>query len=445
MGKLPVRAVLVFWIFLLSAIAFLDRTNVSIAGPQIIREFGLDNLRMGWIISAFLIGYAASQVLAGWVAVRLGPRRALTAGVLWWGGFTLATALVPPKMRGAILVLIAVRFGLGIGEAIIYPASNQFVARWIPTRERGTVNGVIFAGVGAGAGLTPPLLVAIIASHGWRAAFWFSATVGVIAGIIWYFIARDTPEQHALVSARELSNIQAGLPEAGDKHAARTPVPWSAIFRSRTLFLLTFTYFTFGYVAWIFLGWFYMYMAQARGLNLKTSAFYTMFPFIAMTVFCLGGGVLSDWITARRGLRAGRCGVGVFSLVMTAVLLVLGSRVGSASLAAMILAAGAGVLYLCQSSFWSVSADIAGESAGVVSAVMNMGAQIGGAVTASLTPWIAQHFGWTTSFLVAAILAVAGAIAWLAVDPETKLVSAVIDNLAASKGLTQFEISRESH
>lgn len=443
LGKLPIRAVLVFWIFLLSAIAFLDRTNVSIAGPQISREYGLSNVRLGWIISAFLVGYAVSQVLAGWAAVRLGPRRALTVGVLWWGGFTLATALVPPQMRGALLVLISVRFALGIGEAIIYPASNQFVVRWIPTRERGTVNGMIFAGVGAGAGLTPPLLVAIIASYGWRAAFWFSAVVGVLAGIIWYLIARDTPEQHPRVSRKEMSTIRAGITLDGAMHAAKARVPWSAILRSRTLFLLTFTYFAFGYVAWIFFGWFFMYMSQARGLNLKASAFYTVFPFIAMTLFCLGGGVLSDWITARHGLRAGRCGIGVASLLLTAVLLLLGSRVSSASTAAMILAAGAGVLYLCQSSYWSVSADIAGESAGVVSAVMNMGAQIGGAVTASLTPWIAQRFGWTTSFLVAALLAVAGAIGWLTVDPETKLAISPRAG-AAGASLGQAEISHES-
>src|SRR5579859_3341714 len=198
MAKLPIRAVLVFCLFLLSAIAFLDRTNISIAGPYILREFAIDNVHLGWVISSFLIGYAASQVLAGWIAVRLGPRRALTIAVLWWGAFTLATALVPPTMRGALTILIAVRFVLGVGEAIIYPASNQFVARWIPVRERGTVNGVIFAGVGAGAGLTPPLLTAIIANHGWRSAFWFSAAIGIAAGIAWFFVARDTPEQHPL-------------------------------------------------------------------------------------------------------------------------------------------------------------------------------------------------------------------------------------------------------
>ncbi|HTX76224.1 MAG TPA: MFS transporter [Terracidiphilus sp.] len=437
MGKLPIRAGLVLWIFLLSAIAFLDRTNVSIAGPQISREYGIGNVRLGWVISAFLIGYAAFQVLAGWAAVRLGPRRALTLGVLWWGAFTLGTALVPPQMRGALWALIAVRFALGIGEAIIYPASNQFVAQWIPVSERGTVNGVIFAGVGAGAGLTPPLLAAIIADYGWREAFWFSAIIGVVAGIIWFLIARDTPEEHPLVSPAELKRIHAGIAKLAETPAKRTAVPWSAILRSRMLLLLTFSYFTFGYVAWIFLGWFYLYMAQARGVDLKASAVYTIFPFLAMTVFCLAGGVLSDWIASRRGLRAGRCGPGVVSLLLTAALLVVGSRIHSAAMAAMTLAAGAGVLYLCQSSFWAVSADIAGESAGVVSAVMNMEAQIGGAVTASFTPWIAQRYGWTTSFLVAALLAVAGAIAWLGVDPGTKLMKPARANHPADGRLSE--------
>jgi len=70
-----------------------------------------------------------------------------------------------------------------------------------------------------------------------------------------------------------------------------------------------------------------------------------------------------------------------------------------------------------------VTADVAGEFAGVASAVMNMGAQIGGAVTASLTPWIAARFGWESSFLAAAVLGVAGAVAWLGVDPELPISS----------------------
>jgi ACS family glucarate transporter-like MFS transporter len=86
-----------------------------------------------------------------------------------------------------------------------------------------------------------------------------------------------------------------------------------------------------------------------------------------------------------------------------------------------VLAGGAGALYLAQSSYWSVTAGIAGRSAGSVSGVMNMGAQLGGAVTSSLTPLIAVHYGWAASFLVAAGLALCGSLAWLLVDPDRQL------------------------
>jgi len=99
MAKLPLHAGLVFWLFLLSAIAFLDRTNISIAGSQISHEYGVGNVWLGWTISPFLIGCASSQVLARGIAVRLGPRIVLTLGVLWWGAFTLSTALI---LRGCV-------------------------------------------------------------------------------------------------------------------------------------------------------------------------------------------------------------------------------------------------------------------------------------------------------------------------------------------------------
>src|ERR1700744_6093152 len=170
------------WLFVLSAISYLDRTNVSIAGLQISSEYGLGNQRLGWIFSAFLIGYAGFQVPAGWLASRFGPRRVISLGVVWWGIATALTTMIPVGISQAVLLLIAIRFALGAGEAVIYPAANQLVARWVPEQERGFINGLIFAGVGAGSGLTPPLLAWFILHYGWRSAFWFSAVVGVLAG-----------------------------------------------------------------------------------------------------------------------------------------------------------------------------------------------------------------------------------------------------------------------
>ena len=127
---------------------------------------------------------------------------------------------------------------------------------------------------------------------------------------------------------------------------------------------------------------------------------------------------------------------------MAGIFIAFGSQVQSARLASVVLAGGAGALYLSQSSFWSVTADIAGASSGSVSGFMNMGNQIGAALTASLTPWIAARFGWTTSFLVAAGLCLVGAVSWLVVDPSRQLRVSAAD--AATVQIQSSKICRIS-
>jgi ACS family glucarate transporter-like MFS transporter len=125
----------------------------------------------------------------------------------------------------------------------------------------------------------------------------------------------------------------------------------------------------------------------------------------------------------RFSLRLGRCLLPASSMALTALLLVLGSRAERAQTAGIVLALGAGILYISAGCFWAVSANFAGEYAGLTSGIMNMGAQIGGACTTSLTPLIAAHFGWQMSFFVTALLAVLGALAWLIVDPKRSLLA----------------------
>ncbi len=416
------RWFLIFWLFVLSAVSYLDRVNISIAGGSIVDAYHLTDVQLGKVFSALVAGYALFQTIGGHLADRFGPRRVLTAGVLWWGVFTALTALVPPNISGALVLLVTVRFLLGAGEAVIYPAANQFIARWIPVRERGIANGWIFAGVGAGAGLTPPLITYFMIHYGWRSSFWVCAIIGILAGAVWYFTARDNPADHPRVSAEELATIQTGLRVADDKHgssaeSSKALVPWKRVVQSREVWAVTISYFCYGYVAWIFFSWFYRYLAKVRGLDLKASAFYSMLPFLAMLVCCLVGGTVNDRLTKRYGARVGRCILAAVSMVVAGLFIAFGSQVDSVRLASVVLAGGAGALYFSQSSFWSVTADIAGASAGSVSGFMNMGGQIGGALTGSLTPWIAVRYGWTASFLVAAGLCVVGGLSWLAVDP----------------------------
>ena len=116
-----------------------------------------------------------------------------------------------------------------------------------------------------------------------------SACIGERAGLIRAGLAAET-------------DIETLTPE-------RKPelVPWSRVFASREVLAVTLSYFSFGYVAWIFFSWFYIYLAQVRGLNLKASACYAMLPFLAMAVGCAVGGAVSDRLTRSHGPRLGRC------------------------------------------------------------------------------------------------------------------------------------------
>ncbi len=415
-----IRWVLIGWMFAISAIAYLDRVNISIAGSFIQKEFGLDDIQLGWVFSSFVLGYALFQTPGGRLADRFGPRKILAIATVWWAVFTALFAMVPAGIPGLLAVLLAARFFLGVGEAMVFPASNRLVAGWIPSQERGLANGLIFAGVGAGAGVTPPLITFILLHYGWRWSFWICAVIGLAAGLVWYLIARDGPAEHPWVKPAEAQYIRSGMPKQAALDSGEA-LPWRVILGSRDVWALTVSYFAFGYVAYIFFTWFFIYLNRVRGLDLKSSAFFGMLPFLAMATFSPLGGYISDRLTKRYGKRAGRCGISVVSMALAAGFIVFAMLAQDARVASIVLAGGAGALYLSTSCFWSVTADIGGRSAGSVSGVMNMGNQLGGALTASLTPVLGRVFGWPSSFLVAAALCLVGSLAWLLVDPDRVL------------------------
>jgi MFS transporter, ACS family, glucarate transporter len=417
--------------FVLSAVAYLDRVNISVAGKSIEAEFHLDDIQLGWVFSSFVLGYALFQAPGGRIADRLGPRKVIAFATLWWGVFTALTGLIPATIAGHLAALMGARFALGLGESVVYPASNRLVASWIPTRERGLANGLIFSGVGAGAGISPPLIAYVMVQYGWRASFVLSALIGLAVGAVWLWICRDRPDQHPWVNSGEKDYIQAGLPA---KVEGRPPLRWTAILANRNVLWITLSYTTFGYAAYIFFSWFFIYLSTVRGLNLKASALYSMLPFIAMAIGSPLGGWISDRMLPRYGRRVARCGVAVAGLGLAALFIALGTQVEDARLASVVLAGGAGALYLSQSSFWAVTSEIGGNSSGSVSGVMNMGNQLAGALTASLSPIIAKQFGWTTSFVVAAGLCFLGALAWLLVDP-TKAIGSVAEKTPAPSGM----------
>jgi ACS family glucarate transporter-like MFS transporter len=410
-----VRWLVIVCTFIVAAVSYLDRNNISIAASSVQREFGLSNVQLGTLFSAFVTGYAFMQPLAGRIADRFGASRCIGVAILWWSAFTALLPMIPPGIAGATLMLLSVRFLLGIGEAVIFPASNRLVASWIPSHERGLANGLIFAGVGVGGGVAPPLITYMMLHHNWRWAFWVCALLGLMVGLLWMLVVRNDPAAHGAVGGAERAYIAAGIPAraAGTERPAR----WRDVISDGQVAALTLSYFCYGYVAYIFFTWFFKYLNDVRGLNLKSSALYATLPFVAMALASSLGGLVSDKLVGIVGKRAARCGTAGVSLLAASIFVWTATQVADPRVAALVLAGGAGALYFAQSAFWALSADVGGASAGVVSGIMNMGSQVGGIVTASLTPVIANAFGWTASFAVAAVICLIGAALWLIVNP----------------------------
>jgi ACS family glucarate transporter-like MFS transporter len=424
----PVAVTQLRWLIIglllaIAAVAYLDRSNISIAAAFLARDLALSDVELGVVFSAFALGYALSQPIAGRFADRYGACRMIAIGILLWSLLSTATAMIPAT-RSAFAMLLAVRFTLGVSESVIFPASNRLVANWVPANERGLATGLLLAGVGLGAGIAPPLMTTIVLAHGWRMAFVTSAFIGISALIVWLLVARESPAKHALVRWPQLDYVNAGI--AGQEpnvQAVDEVVEWRSIISHPQVILLTFSCFCFGYVAYIFFSWFFVYLSTVRGLDLESAGRYGTLPFIAMTLASPLGGWISDTLAARVGQRIGRCAVAGVGMTGAAVFIALATQVSDVRNACLILAAGSGVLYLAQSAFWTLSADLGRLSAGSVAGIMNMGGQLGGVVVASLTPMLAHSLGWSAPFLSSAAVALAGAAAWMFIDPNAELVS----------------------
>ncbi|MBH0177892.1 MAG: MFS transporter [Nitrospira sp.] len=402
-------------LFAISVVTYIDRVNISVTARQMMPALGLTDQQMGLIFSAFVIGYALFQVPGGWLADRWGIRIVLTIALLWWSGFTALTAMAAASdlagLLGIVGVLALTRFLLGVGEATALPSFNRAVTDWLPAHERGLGIGIAIGGIGIGSAITPPVTAWIMVNYGWQTTFFVSAALGIGLAAIWWLLARDRPSDHPWVAKHETV--------ASVVHVSIKPpsIPWAALRRTPTVWWLVLSYSCLGYVAYVYMSWFYLYLVNVRGFDVLQGGFYASVPFLAMLVSCPLGGWVTDRLALRRGITQGRKLVGMAGMTLAAATIALGALMESPYLAIASLSLGAGWLYFTIGAYWSSTSDLSKAHAGSLSGLMNMGANIGGAISPTLTPWIAQHWGWPASLGVAALIALIGGILWININP----------------------------
>jgi ACS family D-galactonate transporter-like MFS transporter len=408
-----IRRIVLAVLCLMYFIAYIDRVNISVAGPAMRKGLGLTPTELGLIFSAFAYPYAAMQILGGWAADRYGPRLVLAVLSVLWAAATIFTGLA-----WSVASLVIFRILVGAGEGGAFPTATRAFTCWLPVRERGFAQGITHSFARLGGAVTPPIVLAIVAGYGWREAFFVLGAASLLWTAIWLVSFRDTPDEHPWITSDELDAIRSG---GGFRRAARGSTPWRQIL-SR-MWLVTVVDFCYGWSLWLFLTWLPSYLADARGFKVDEMAVMTMLPLLAGVVGDTLGGVISDAIFRRTGnLRMARRAplvvglAGAFTFLVPAIL--TGSAIGAVSL----LAAAFFFLELTNAVLWTLPIDIAGEYAGTAGGIMNTGFGVAGMISPLVFGMLIDRTGrYELPLSISAGLLLVGAICSLRIDPTARV------------------------
>ncbi|MFD2570026.1 MFS transporter [Spirosoma soli] len=396
-------------LFLLSTITYLDRVCMNVVSKYVKADLGLDNQQFGWILGAFSLAYALFEIPTGTMGDSLGPRRVLTRVVLWWSGFTMLTGTAT-----SFLYLLIVRFLFGIGEAGAYPNASIVISRWFPAVEVGRAQSVIWAAGRLGGALTPLLVIPLVHWAGWRWAFAILGLVGVVWAVGWYTWFRDEPTEKAGVTPAELHTIESGRKIRTSDHR----IPWQTILRNPDLWALMLMCHLFFYGSYFFTNWSSTYFQEGRGLSEDDTKNFISLSYFLGAVGCLVGGLLSDALTKRYGLKIGRRVVGAGGLGLSSVFFLLAGLASDNQTAGYLLATCVLLKDLALPVAFAVCVDIGQRNAGAVTGSMNFAGQLGGFFITILFGMIVEqthNFNYPL-FLIAGCLLVS-ALLWLKIDP----------------------------
>jgi MFS transporter, ACS family, glucarate transporter len=405
------RSIVLLLLILLFAITYLDRVCISVAGPRMQEELHIHPAAWGWVSAIFTLSYCLFEIPTGALGDRIGARRVLTRIVLWWSAFTALTGVVT-----GFPALLAVRFLFGAGEAGAFPNAGGVVGRWFKPSQRGTLFGAFLLASQAGGALAPLLVVPIQMRYGWRASFFVFGVLGLVWASVWYAWFRDTPaERRTSESTNEVITVP--------PPASHEKFPLKVALRSPSIRALLITAFCYVYVYNFFQTWFHTFLVKGRGFT-EAGLLLSFLPYVVAGAANLCGGVFSDRLVRRIGLKNGRRILGTSALAAAAGLALAAILTPRPIAGLVLLALMYGAITFQQSIVFGVCLDIGRQHAGAVVGLMNTSAQLGGLVGAVAFGYIVERFNsYDAPFVPMVGVLIVGAVMWLKVDASEELAT----------------------
>lgn len=410
--KTHIRWWLAVFFFILGVISYMDRANLSYVAETMMMDLHMDKIQFGILGSVFSLGYAISQIPSGIIAERFGSRSVITVSLTIWSLFTVLTAVVPKY-----IYLCVVRFLFGVGEAPIFPGNAVFNTYWFRREEKARAAGLLTSGTYFGPVIAPYLTVFIMMNWSWHMVFYVFGAVGFIAAVIWYFIARNKPEEHSWVSPAELEYIKQN--RTVEIKQEKVSAPWRHFFRRSDFWGVGLHYFFVGYMTVLFLVWLPTFLQEARGFSLVHMGIGASLPWLCICVAVLGGGTLSDRLLKRgRTSLFARGTIAIFGLVLF-IVGVIGTAFTSDKIMTVfwlcITLGSLGFPVVCS---WAIAADKGRQYSGSVSGWMNLWGNLGGVISPIICGAIAQYFSWTSAILFNILPILLAIICWILIKPD---------------------------
>lgn len=392
--------------FILSLILYIDRVCISVAKDAIGGDLGLSDKSMGWVLSAFALGYALFQVPSGMLADRLGSRVVLTTIVSIWSAFTAFTGMV-----WNFISLLIIRFLFGVGEAGAFPSMSRAIFSWVPLKERGFVIGLNFSGSRLGAAFALPFVAWLLTSFGWRQSFFILGVAGLVWAVIWYIGFRDMPEDHPTISDDEKAEIIATRQQVEEGEPEK--ITMGEILASKNMRIAIVQYFSSNFTFFFALTWLFPYLKETYSLNTMDAGWYSIAPFIAGACGNWIAGAAVDRIYAGGNWNGSRRIPAMIGFFLAAIGLI-GSVFMTTPLTAVIMLSIAILgADMTLSPSWALCVDIGKKNSGMASGTMNMAGNVGSFLTALAFPYLMAWTGTVnTFFYVAAFFNIIAMYLW---------------------------------
>lgn len=448
--------VVVTMAILMGMVTYLDRSCLGVLKTPISKDLDLSLHVWGLVMTqdqglacidtVFAIAYCSFGIPSARWAGRIGTRRMLTTVVVLWSLCTCATGLA-----SGFVSLVVARFLFGVAESGAWPAISQTLSRWIPYRERGTAQGVVWFGAHVTVGVTPLIVYQLM--HGtswhwvhvlplsWRGVFTLFSLPGLVWAAVWYYWFRDEPEQHRQVNDAELAYILSDRTLTSSDDEPERPLAsrmafWRRLLFNRNMIALCLMYLPNSFIFYFCITWFHRYLDEGRGLEGRTLAILAGLPLLLSVAGDVLGGAATDWAVRRIGPRWGRAGVGLVSYLSAGICIILAGVAGDAHTAALLFAVGNAANMFIMGAAWGTCQDIGGRHAGTVSATMNTAGQVGAIACPLLVVYLKDHYalhgirflgsmilGWNVALVFIGVSFLVASATWLFIDPREKLFS----------------------